>query len=165
MAQELSGLLKSDYLAGLWREHLIWQLLWYVADHDGKSFEDRRQQKYVAPSWSWAFLEGQVTFFDPELGMAPFATVLDAGITSKEGQQFSFVSGGYIRLRGHLLHAEVLPIPLAEFKISDLSTPPVLLRSQFFDSDLTLKLYATNPEERSLSRLGEYCHVVSSKFD
>lgn len=131
-------------------EHLIWQLLWHVADDDSKSFEVRTQPRYIAPYWSWTSLDGQVTFVDPELGMTLFAAVLDARITSKEGQQFSLVSRGYLQLRGHV---ELLPICLAEFKISDLSILPLLLRSQFFDSDLTLKL-ALRPEVQPTLRKG-----------
>ncbi|EPE33387.1 hypothetical protein GLAREA_06400 [Glarea lozoyensis ATCC 20868] len=53
----LSGLAKKfqaagagDYLAGLWRETILADLLWTVC-------EGKRAEKWQAPSWSWASLE------------------------------------------------------------------------------------------------------------
>ena len=47
---------KSDYLAGLWRHSLVQDLLWY------KTSESRhpRPERYRAPSWSWAAVDGHI---------------------------------------------------------------------------------------------------------
>jgi len=39
-----------QYLAGLWRECLVYNLCWYVNEHSPK----QRQRTSYAPSWSWA---------------------------------------------------------------------------------------------------------------
>ncbi|KAK0614479.1 heterokaryon incompatibility protein-domain-containing protein, partial [Immersiella caudata] len=46
----------GEYVAGIWGGALLRGLLWRVED-TGKT---RRPEKYVAPSWSWASLVGQV---------------------------------------------------------------------------------------------------------
>lgn len=58
------------YLAGLWKEHFPGCLLWKVRrelrftgdTHPFSAFEPRRPMKYRAPSWSWASLDGEVTY-------------------------------------------------------------------------------------------------------
>ncbi len=44
---------RDQYLAGLWRGNLIWDLLWVV-------FHDAAKSKSRAPSWSWAAWEGAI---------------------------------------------------------------------------------------------------------
>jgi len=55
----MKGLVKSDYLAGLWRQQLAYQLLWEVR---GVQWLVRRGQpnEYIAPSWSWASVVGRL---------------------------------------------------------------------------------------------------------
>ena len=54
-----------DYIAGLWRPQLPHALLWRVE-------EGRAPSKYRAPSWSWASLDGRVSYPDnlllPQVG-------------------------------------------------------------------------------------------------
>ena len=62
IAQVMSELLNDKYLAGLWKNHLSYQLLWSVtrpltANDGNTSF---RPAKYRAPSWSWASIAGHV---------------------------------------------------------------------------------------------------------
>ena len=47
---------RAEYLAGLWRETLIDDLLWYK--NSGTRLG--RPDKYRAPSWSWAAIDGRV---------------------------------------------------------------------------------------------------------
>ncbi|KAI0802920.1 heterokaryon incompatibility protein-domain-containing protein, partial [Xylaria sp. FL0064] len=44
---------RDQYLAGLWRGNLIWDLLWMV-------YHDAVKAKSRAPSWSWAAWEGTI---------------------------------------------------------------------------------------------------------
>ncbi|PVH73820.1 HET-domain-containing protein [Cadophora sp. DSE1049] len=56
MAREISGDMKCEYLAGLWRQDLEHQLLWKViTPHPATKKEDMR-----GPSWSWASVDGAV---------------------------------------------------------------------------------------------------------
>jgi hypothetical protein len=61
----LSGLAKAnqthfpnaEYIAGLWTSHLPASLLWQAATGAAK-----RHKTYIAPSWSWASLQGSITY-------------------------------------------------------------------------------------------------------
>jgi hypothetical protein len=46
------------YLAGLWKEDLLPQLLWYI-DHEDRC-QERRNTAARAPTWSWAATDSQV---------------------------------------------------------------------------------------------------------
>jgi hypothetical protein len=48
----------ATYLAGLWEDTLICDLMWF-AHHDSTLPKQKR-----APSWSWAAVEGDIFFFD-----------------------------------------------------------------------------------------------------
>lgn len=48
----------STYLAGLWEDDLAYGLLWRPSDPS----ETKSATVYRAPSWSWAHLEGQITW-------------------------------------------------------------------------------------------------------
>ncbi|KAH9475660.1 hypothetical protein JR316_0011219 [Psilocybe cubensis] len=66
IAQVFQTVLGGDYLAGLWRNTLLSDLLWFkFADMDMA-----RPKIYRAPSWSWASVEGAIVpgkLFDREL--------------------------------------------------------------------------------------------------
>jgi hypothetical protein len=105
IADEAQELLKDDYLAGLWRRTLLEELIWVADDeHPGSSLRFRPNE-YRAPSWSWASLEGRVSYYEclpssHESG-CHWASVVDAQVTpisSKTGQ----VSGGLLKISGRL---------------------------------------------------------------
>jgi hypothetical protein len=50
------GIQSSSYLAGLWKENLVDDLLWSPLYGESKSYPDR------APSWSWARVDAQIYF-------------------------------------------------------------------------------------------------------
>lgn len=87
---------KANYLAGLWKEDLIRELLW-------KSFDSReaRAESSYAPSWSWASvsLEGQWYSYPLDEGNEePLAEVLEASTDPSTINPFGPVSGGVIKL-------------------------------------------------------------------
>ena len=51
---------EADYLAGMWRQDLAADLLWRAAGVGTKI------QPYVAPSWSWASVKGEIYFHSSE---------------------------------------------------------------------------------------------------
>ncbi|KAH9225021.1 heterokaryon incompatibility protein-domain-containing protein [Leptodontidium sp. 2 PMI_412] len=58
---------KDEYLAGHWRSNLAISLLWNVEDDRSRDMRDkeivyRRPKVWRAPSWSWAAVEGPVTY-------------------------------------------------------------------------------------------------------
>ena len=54
VASRMKEHIRCRYLAGLWKHHLLTQLLWDMG------IGGKRPQTYQAPSWSWASTTGQV---------------------------------------------------------------------------------------------------------
>jgi len=57
IASEVQCFMKTEYLAGLWRSHLPYTLLWSA--RRGKA---KRLSPGIAPSWSWASISGPVEY-------------------------------------------------------------------------------------------------------
>jgi hypothetical protein len=104
IAREIQHLLRSTYVAGLWSCHLPYSLLWAVKSSGYRSAD------YLAPSWSWASVEGPISFPD---GMREVfkllsrrgecATLLDVGVDLvTPSNSFGQVKGGWIRIRGRV---------------------------------------------------------------
>ncbi|KAK3303794.1 uncharacterized protein B0T15DRAFT_496325 [Chaetomium strumarium] len=53
----------DTYLAGLWRKTFIEELSWVC-----EKLNCRRVKEYRAPPWSWAAVDGPVTFANPLVG-------------------------------------------------------------------------------------------------
>lgn len=65
LAQHYQRRLKSAYLAGLWADNIASDLLWSARWEDGSGLEryyTKKPNKWRAPSWSWASIEGPVMF-------------------------------------------------------------------------------------------------------
>jgi hypothetical protein len=90
----------GDYLAGLWRDTLLSDLLWQkYADMDME-----RPKGYRAPSWSWAAVDGSVMpgkFFDGALRAGkPLAEIVQCEVDLKYIEHpFGEVTGGILVLR------------------------------------------------------------------
>jgi len=102
----------DEYLAGLWRDDLEWQLLWSVNStsntnrHSSGSVSE--SSLYRAPSWSWASRNGIIRQQFPLLtqrGTSNYdllVKVLSASIVpDTEGDPFGQVTNGFIRLSCH----------------------------------------------------------------
>ncbi|USP74157.1 hypothetical protein yc1106_01431 [Curvularia clavata] len=72
LASKFSEQDPGNYLAGIWSDHLPSALLWRTVppySHDRyqpvsqfTAFLPRRPQKYRAPSWSWASIDGEISY-------------------------------------------------------------------------------------------------------
>ena len=92
----------DSYLAGLWRQNLIFQLLW---KHEGGPEVVRRPQKYRAPSWSWLAVDGRLfkTGVSEHEWSADGAEVLDVQVVPKPGfTAFDAIQSGSITVRGKM---------------------------------------------------------------
>ncbi|KAI1173824.1 heterokaryon incompatibility protein-domain-containing protein [Nemania sp. FL0916] len=56
--KEIRGVTKDEYFAGLWKEYLLYQLLWTTS----KPHESIRIEPYTAPTWSWASVKGEISY-------------------------------------------------------------------------------------------------------
>ncbi|KAH7180043.1 heterokaryon incompatibility protein-domain-containing protein [Fusarium flagelliforme] len=84
----------NRYLAGLWRNNIIFDLCWGL---DIRKGYQRREGQYRAPTWSWASLDSVIWFHSVEY---PLATFQDAHVALESHESpFGKVTGGWILLR------------------------------------------------------------------
>ena len=55
--QSLNSTAANSYVAGLWRNNFVFELTWRAVEH-----EKNKQSSYLAPSWSWASINGSVLY-------------------------------------------------------------------------------------------------------
>lgn len=119
VAKQLQPVLNDQYLAGLWRVPLVSSLLWYTEStkqSDGRPLT--RVRPLRAPTWSWASLDAAVGMASdpwPSEYTEDLIEIVEAGITPLRPEYpFGEVSGGYVRLRGHVYPAAVSEWATAE---------------------------------------------------
>ncbi|KAF4975519.1 hypothetical protein FZEAL_7705 [Fusarium zealandicum] len=115
--QALAQVPQDSYLAGIWRQSLLRDLLWTVKD--GRKISP--PQNYRVPSWSWASMEPTRTssgkfgignininadLEEEEEPWIPAATVVDASVTTT-GLEFGSVTDGHLVLQGPLIKAHL----------------------------------------------------------
>jgi hypothetical protein len=107
----------GKYLAGLWESHLPQHLLWVQFEYWYKAFvnkpENQRPTKYRAPSWSWASIDGLVSFIHTrEAKPSDFDSTLEIVGShvelENENSPFGRVKGGSLVLRGRFKQATTL---------------------------------------------------------
>lgn len=128
VAQELFTRSGWAYQAGLWEEHFFPGLLWTKVGH-GKP----ATTPYVAPSWSWAAVEGGPSSLGSTVGFAlyhfytgdnhlqhidttfPSCEFLNISIDKDNDDPFGKINGGHLIARGRLKCATTysrMPCPL-----------------------------------------------------
>ena len=95
-------LFDDTYLTGLWKNHIVNQLLWMTY----KNLNKGHPKKYRAPSWSWASVNGKIAFRDIlEVDeQTILAEVLEAHVVTRE--KAGEVTDGWLSIKGKLLPAE-----------------------------------------------------------
>ncbi|UPL00481.1 hypothetical protein LCI18_011415 [Fusarium solani-melongenae] len=97
IARLLAPKLKSDYLAGLWRQNLIFDLMWSV-----RRFPRPEVCKSGSPSWSWASVQGMIEYVGRRL-VDGAAEVISCNVNLTYPQDpYGSVTGGVLEIRGHL---------------------------------------------------------------
>jgi hypothetical protein len=102
IARLIAQQMDMHYLAGLWREDLMKQLIWRT--NRTSFWPASPTDEYQAPSWSWAAINSQVfNLYYVAVAVAngtgiDLAVVEDAYVTSM-GNSFDEVSGGSLTLR------------------------------------------------------------------
>lgn len=104
VVQALSKLPAEDYLAGLWKEDLVRDLLWHVTSTGA------RPPGYQAPSWSWASVEGAVMFNNSgarnsESRLA--VEILDSHIDSGNAGPFGILKGACLKVAAPIFQASL----------------------------------------------------------
>ncbi|KAF2106664.1 heterokaryon incompatibility protein-domain-containing protein [Lophiotrema nucula] len=111
LAKRLAELSPSPnvYLAGLWKNSILEDLLWVHEDIDSYSLQKEsvlnprhKPESYRAPSWSWACVDGGVRW-PHVLGHHRHATLVTYGVTPRYNHDvFGELSAGYIELKAPL---------------------------------------------------------------
>ncbi|KAI1375131.1 HET-domain-containing protein [Hypoxylon crocopeplum] len=96
----------SRYLAGLWSETLLLDLLWQVMPGRAHTPLMTKEHEENAPTWSWASMNWGVTWNSlqsPQL----LASVVDAKASVIGLNPYGRVSGGSVTLRGRMKHCRL----------------------------------------------------------
>ncbi|KAK4442316.1 heterokaryon incompatibility protein 6, OR allele [Podospora aff. communis PSN243] len=120
----LSGIAKREqtlrggdqYLAGLWKKTLIYDMLW----HSARSGTATRLNPKRVPSWSWAAVHGRVEYYEYNRQAGEMCTVIEAATTLAGSDPTGEVSGGHILLSG----------PTAVVEYSEVEQRPILGRGE-----------------------------------
>ena len=110
IVKRLQPSFKTDYLAGLWREDLLEQLLWHVESYDEakRSLAGEKRPEYRAPSWSWASIDVPIVTEKLRISETyPMADIVEACVTPLTDDITGQIKGGYIRLRARLFPIKV----------------------------------------------------------
>jgi hypothetical protein len=102
LADMVQTKVKCDYLAGIWRNSLVEDLLWRRAGPQIVHSE-QDSSKYYAPSWSWASTNFPIKF--ETRGIATDAEIIEASVTP-EGAKRKLLAG-FIRLRAKVFNMPV----------------------------------------------------------
>ena len=108
IAEEYQTATGDDYVAGLWRRHLVEHLLWERSSfRRGQYPEDSpaRPQSYLAPSWSWLSINRAVEL--PSFRTSVFRTMvaINAEVKSVTENKFGAIKHGVISAWGALVPA------------------------------------------------------------
>lgn len=106
IAQEMTLLLNDEYLAGLWKKNLPYQLLWSITkpltdNHGDPCF---RPQEYRAPTWSWASIDGHVVPGNrtPDQDWDLLPRLLEAHINPLGDNVTGQIARAHLHAQGHL---------------------------------------------------------------
>jgi hypothetical protein len=112
LAHYIQPLLDCRYLAGLWEDDLVVQLLWHK---EGKS---QPTETYQAPSWSWASKIGRTimyhhgmsdladtrpTYHDQEVVVREMIKICEAEVATTDNNPLGQVTHGRLRMKGILI--------------------------------------------------------------
>jgi len=112
LASEFGKLIQQKYLAGLWNVELTDGLMWQAKD----SYLTP-PSTYRAPSWSWAALDGPITYqlAGPEKRI-PAVDIESTTIATKAANSFGSVQAGVLNLSGWIREAEHSRSPIDHSK-------------------------------------------------
>lgn len=159
LASEISRSTGWTYLAGLWQEQIIDELLWcYVnpkatwdrslSDYPILRSPKARASEAVAPSWSWASVtEGPVYYTDTESKRDVFEfRMLDCEIEDTNAGPFGSVKSGTLKLLGKVVMLKFRSV----FRPDELDIADIVLFSEH-QPESTIAYGATDPLDAALA--------------
>ncbi|KAE8442698.1 hypothetical protein EG329_002943 [Mollisiaceae sp. DMI_Dod_QoI] len=114
IARKMQGFLGDDYLAGMWRQNLEYQLIWSINPIEmtrNKLPPSTRSPQYIAPTWSWASVNGTEVILSVAWTLSSIETsggdkallaqVIDVGVTPANNA--TLCEDGFLHLRCFLI--------------------------------------------------------------
>lgn len=173
LANRFGGIVNTAYLAGLWQQNIIVDLMW---KRDwGTEFEPPAQ--YLAPSFSWASILGGVSYQPERFAYKGSRTyhseLLGARVSGSQSQALSMVQDNWIMLRGPTIEAT-----LSTWNAVDPSAYHLEVNAQRFPSDVhfdgeagqsgcefTIDCVVTVPDDLNKNAQGEKNCIVQRAGD
>jgi hypothetical protein len=100
VARAVEPIIRSDYLAGIWRNDLIRGLQWHCFD------PETRPRIANVPTWSWASVSGGIEFTALAVNMlsTKLVEILDVQIQPDEGNDsYGYLLQGKLKIQGTLV--------------------------------------------------------------
>jgi hypothetical protein len=163
----------SRYLAGLWEESLVYDLMWYLPQHlqvpgtDNRIVLQPRPQKWRAPSWSWASIKSAIHYnlyagFDSTLSIEEVEMMpLGLDDTGELEDAHLIVSGEISSVTIHGLPKDASHSSV-KFKTEDEEEIPKLSFYEDYDLSHPSDHQVVNEETLRLLLLGRMCGLQSS---
>jgi hypothetical protein len=108
MAKIIQRVSKDRYCAGLWERDFLYNLTWSVSPTQGRIAE------YVAPSWSWAAVNGVVYWYlnrpltgEDQAKVRELSTVGRVQLEYVCEDTFGQVKAGYVEIQGPMVEVEL----------------------------------------------------------
>lgn len=98
VASLMSRITGHKYLAGLWQNNILHDLMWYA---DTREWLDR-PSSWRAPTWSWASVKSAVKFGHIDADATPLARVSECMVTYGSAGPFGEVKSGEVSLLGKM---------------------------------------------------------------
>jgi hypothetical protein len=99
VARSLQNRFGHEYIAGLWRPELEWQLMWAVSDSVRGG---QRSASHQIPSWSWASVDGEIDLGSDkdDFHYQTCVIILGTCIIPTAGDLFGEIKDGQLRIEG-----------------------------------------------------------------
>ena len=106
--------IQDDYVAGLWRGVLVRELLWHRTLEHKREKVPPRPSRYIAPSWSWASCQGQISFPVTEQDAVMSTVVIkDCSVRlMNDAIKFGDIIDGYVIVCAEVTMARMVSIGL-----------------------------------------------------
>jgi hypothetical protein len=161
IAKQIQDEIQGEYVAGLWREALPQQLLWFVIhwEQAGGS-QSERAAEYRAPSWSWAAIDGAVHWggsLKKNNEERIIADVLEVSVTPRSDKNpFGLLAAGWMRVNAHLWRVKLA------WNSESKDAWEVTVRDVDTDVDLSLEIrcFLDVPERWDLEQRMFFCMPV-----
>jgi hypothetical protein len=102
VATRIHAIVGSEYLAGLWKANMPNDLCWSVDYISSPSSEPQlHPNSFIAPSWSWASVNGALSFVDPHpMPLFDPVTIVDVKCSVPGLNPYGEVTDGFLVLQG-----------------------------------------------------------------